>query len=165
MLEVPALLPSTGDLPMRLSRNFTLQELVKSRKAEELGVDNTPGQNEIENLKRVAEHILQPIRDHYKISFSPTSGYRCRALNRALGSRNNSQHIKGQAVDLKILGVPNYELAKWIKCNLVFDQLILENHVMGDPSSGWVHCSYVPDSPRRQVLTIAGRTLRTGLVV
>ena len=74
-------------------------------------------------------------------------------LNRAIGSGDKSQHTKGEASDFEAYSVSNREMAKWIKDNLDFDQLILE-YPGPDPRDGWVHCSYKKDgSNRNQILT------------
>lgn len=139
---------------MKLSRNFYLSELIKSPEAERLGIDNTPPQEVIDKLRLVAENILQPVRDHFMIPFIPSSGYRCLELNRAIGSKDNSQHIKGEAVDFEIGGITNLELYFWIRDNLKFDQLILEYYKKNVPNSGWVHCSYKKDGNRQQAIEI-----------
>lgn len=150
---------------MDLSDNFTLEELTKSSTAERADIDNDPGLSEISALVGLARNILQPVRDHFGIPFSPSSGYRCIALNRAIGSKDTSQHIKGEAVDFEIPGVSNYELAVWIRENLDFDQLILEFYKSGDPYSGWVHCSYqVTGNNRKECLTINRSGTFIGLV-
>lgn len=142
---------------MELSKNFRLYELIKSSTANRLGIDNYPKEKQIiEKLKLTTQNILQPVRDYYQVPFSPNSGYRCLELNRALGSSDNSQHVKGEAVDFEIPIVTTFELAEWVHDNLDFDQLILEMYNPDDgPNSGWVHCSYVgPEENRREVLTI-----------
>jgi zinc D-Ala-D-Ala carboxypeptidase len=149
---------------MQLSKNFYLSELVHSNTAVRLGIDNTPGEAEIESLRLVAQNILQPIRDHYKIPFSPSSGFRGLELNRLLKSKDSSQHVKGQAVDIELPGISNLDLATWIRDNLSYDQLILEFHTIGEPYSGWVHCSYVQKMARMEVLTFADRKFSQGLI-
>ena len=149
---------------MQLSRNFSLAELTKSQTALRAGIDNSPSEAEITNLKAVAENILQPVRDHYDVPFTPSSGFRCLELNRALKSKDTSQHVLGQAADLEVPGVSNYDLAVWIRDNLDFDQLILECYRPGDPASGWVHCSYVGRDNRGQVLTYSVANFSAGLV-
>lgn len=64
----------------------------------------------------------------------------------------NSQHTKAEAADFECPGINNAELADWIYKNLNFDQLILEFYIVGEPNSGWVHCSYVSNKPRKQFL-------------
>ena len=135
---------------MQLSANFSLQEMVKSQTAERKGIDNIPDSASIDNMIKLSENILQPVRDHYGIPFSVSSGYRCGELCLAVGSSLKSQHAKGQAADFEVPTVSNMELAKWIQENLEFDQLILECFTGGN--SGWVHCSYVHE-PRKEVLT------------
>ena len=144
---------------MKLSENFTLQELTKSSTALRLRIVNKPGELAVENLKVVCARILEPIRANYKIPFSPASGYRSPNLNKALGSKATSQHVKGQAVDFELPGISNFEIAFWIKQNLAFDQLILEFHKKEIPSSGWVHVSFVsPKKNRNQALVFDGVT-------
>ena len=113
-------------------------------------------------LKTICENILEPIRENYGIPFSPNSGYRSPKLNNALGSSHKSQHLKGQAVDIEIPSIDNYELAQWIRNNLNFDQLILEFY-NGEPSSGWVHISFAEEN-RKQLLTFNGKDWNSGLV-
>lgn len=126
---------------MRLSKNFTLSELTKSQAAERYDIDNTPGIQEQKYLIRVAEEILQPVRDHFKTPFTPSSGFRCLELNSIINGSPTSQHVKGQAVDFEVPGVDNLDLARWIRDNLNVDQLILEYYTPGEPTSGWIHCS------------------------
>ena len=146
---------------MMLSTHFSLAELTKSSTASRLNIDNTPDDAQIEALKLVALNILEPIRQRYG-AFTPNSGFRCQELNTAIGSSPNSQHIKGQAVDLELVGVDNYNLACWCQDNLKFDQLILECYT-GSPTSGWVHISFVEKDRRDQVLTIGSKGIFSGL--
>ena len=137
---------------MKLSDNFSLNELTKSQTAERKGIDNTPGPNHQENLKSLCEMILQPVRDHFGQVVSVSSGYRSPELCVAIGSSTKSQHASGCAADFEIFGVSNKELADWINENLDYDQLILEYWKESDPNSGWVHCSYTDGSNRKQYL-------------
>lgn len=148
---------------INLSPHFKLSELIRSDKAIELGLDNTPSDEVIERLKIVCCRILEPVRDHFQKPFSPNIGYRSPALNAAINGSQKSQHMAGQAVDFEIPGIANYDLAHWISMNLIYDQLILENYKSGDPSSGWVHCSIVSGKNRMQCLTIKGGLKRNGL--
>ena len=137
---------------MNLSKSFTLNELTKSQEATRLGIDNTPNEEQIQNLKILCEKILQPIRDFYGMPLSVSSGYRSAALCEAIGSSAKSQHTKGQAADFEIFGVPNKEVAEFIVKNLEYDQCILEFWNENEPNSGWVHCSYSSNSNRKQYL-------------
>jgi zinc D-Ala-D-Ala carboxypeptidase len=144
---------------MRLSKHFSLSELTKSETAIRKGIDNTPDARATANLMGLCTHILEPVRKHYKIPFSPNSGFRSPELNEAIGSSNRSQHIRGEAVDFELPGVANKDLALWIRDNCDYDQLILEFYQEGDPSSGWVHCSYtVHSSNRRSARIFDGKT-------
>ena len=136
---------------MNLSRNFSLQELIKSDTAIRKGINNNPNSGQIEKLKDLCENILQPVRDHFG-RVKVTSGFRSPDLCIAIGSSVNSQHAKAEAADFEVIGTDNAELADWIYKNLNFDQLILEFYTPGEPNSGWIHCSYVPDHPRKQFL-------------
>ena len=138
---------------MKLSKNFSLAEMIKSQTAERKDINNNPNEDNIENLQRLCEHVLQPVRDHYGKVVSVSSGYRSPELCVKIGSSLKSQHAKGQAADFEIFGVPNAELAKYIIDNLNFDQLILEYHKPEEPNSGWIHCSYKsPTDNRKQTL-------------
>jgi len=136
---------------MNLSRNFSLQELIKSDTAVRKGIDNNPNADQIEKLKLLCENILQPVRDHFG-RVKVTSGYRSVELCMAIGSSANSQHAKAEAADFECLGVDNAELSDWIKNNLDYDQLILEYYTPGEPNSGWIHCSYIPEGRRASFL-------------
>jgi zinc D-Ala-D-Ala carboxypeptidase len=137
---------------MQLSDHFSLAELEKSDIAARNNLDNSADKESIEYLTLLCKEILEPVREHYGVPFSPSSGYRSEALCVLIGSSAKSQHAKGQAADFEVPGVDNYNLATWIEANLNFDQLILECYTKGDPHSGWVHCS-ISDEPRHDVLT------------
>ena len=146
---------------MKLSNNFSLNELTKSQTAERKGIDNTPSAEHQENLKSLCTHVLQPVRDHFGQVVSVSSGYRSPELCTAIDSKITSQHAKGEAADFEIFGVSNKELADYINENLDYDQLILEFWNESDPNSGWVHCSYSENQKRRQYLKamkVDGRT-------
>lgn len=146
---------------MNLSANFTLKELTKSDTATRLGLDNTPNDEALENLKLLCEKVLQPVRDHFGKSVTVNSGYRSPESNAAVGGSKTSDHCKGQAADIEIDGLPNPELAQWIMDNLDYTQLILEFYTQGQPNSGWVHVSYDPNNLKKQELTavkVAGKT-------
>jgi len=135
---------------MMLSANFSLEELTKSQTAERQSIPNNPDENGIYYLRMVAEKILQPVRNHYGIPFTVSSGFRSVDLCLAIGSKATSQHTKGQAVDFEVPGISNMDLSYFIKTTLDFDQLILEFYRGGN--TGWVHCS-VADTPRKDLLT------------
>ena len=151
---------------MKLSNHFSLAEFTKSQTAERKGIDNTPTQNHIERMKILCVSVLEPIRTEFDKPIMINSGYRSPDLCEAIGSKSTSQHAKGEAADIEIPGVDNAELAKYIQDNLNFDQLILECYT-GDPSSGWVHVSYVGLHANRKDVLTYDRTngYRKGLIV
>jgi zinc D-Ala-D-Ala carboxypeptidase len=140
---------------MKLTANISLDELIKSQVAERKGINNNPSPMQIENLKALAVNILQPIRSQFDKPLIISSGFRCAQLCIEIGSSINSEHCadnKSAAADFEIPGVDNKELAEWIKSNLEYNQLILEFYRDGEPSSGWVHCSYSTDLNKKQSL-------------
>jgi hypothetical protein len=146
---------------MKLTNNFTLQELTKSEIAIRRGLDNTPTVEVVERLQLLAEQVLQPVREHFAKGVKVNSGYRAPAVNDAVGGSANSDHLKGYAADIEIPGVSNYELAQWIETNLPYTQLILEFYTQGVPDSGWVHVSHDPANLKKQSLTAVKRENKT----
>ena len=138
---------------MKLTANFSLEELTKSETGLRLGLDNDPDDTQLANLVALCECVLQPVRDHFGKGVKVNSGLRTLAVNRAIGSKDTSDHVKGMAADIEIPSVPNAELAQWIADNLEFRQVILEFYTPGIPDSGWVHVSYNPGDNKKQTLT------------
>lgn len=140
-----------------LSDHFTLFEMTKSLTATRLNLSNCPNEKNILALRHLCHGVLEPVRKQFRRPFSPLSGFRSKALNKAVGGSENSQHLSGHAVDIELSGVDNYALAKWIRDNLTFDQLVLEFYVANQPCSGWVHVSLLDEKNafenRGQVLT------------
>ena len=143
---------------MKLSKNFTLQELIKSNTALRLGIDNTPSKEGIMKLTLLAA-FLQKIRDRIG-PLRITSGYRSPLLSEAIGSSSNSQHCRYEAVDLQFVrrGQMN-NLAIYntlIELDLDYDQCILEfgdSTATSDPASpAWIHLSWKVSDNRRQTL-------------
>lgn len=131
-----------------------MEELYASATAKAKGINNKPNVQQMINLVYLAANVLEPLRVAMGEPIKIGSGFRCEALNRAVGGVRNSQHMKGQAVDLCIDGDMK-KGKKWfdyIRKNLPFDQLIWEHNAKG---SYWVHVSFVyPDfgKNRRQVI-------------
>ena len=143
---------------MRLSKNLTLKEAIKSNTATRLGIDNTPEDWEIHNLRAVAENVFQPIRDHFGVPIGVSSGYRSKALNKAIGGSKYSQHMIGEALDIDadIYGkVTNEEIFNYIKNNLEWDQMIWE--FGDDEEPNWVHVSYKEAGRNRKQIKRAYR--------
>ena len=151
---------------MKLSKNFSLRELIRSQTAIRRDIKNAPNQEQLVNLAVLTSTVLQPCRNKFG-SISINSGLRVLELNRAIGSGDKSQHVLGQAADFEANSVSNAELAEWIKENLVFDQLILE-YPGSDPRDGWVHCSFNKLDNRGNVLTavkeMGKTTYKKGLI-
>jgi len=127
--------------------------MVKSQVAEREGINNNPSEAQIEALQRLCENVLQPIRDHYGMPVTVSSGFRSALLCTRIGSSINSQHASGQAADFEIFGVSNQELVIWIDQNLDYDQMILEFWKGPDePNSGWIHVSYKKEGNRKELL-------------
>ncbi len=142
---------------MKLSPNFTYEEMIRSQTAESLGIDNTPPDEALQALTTLLNEVLEKVRAHFGKPITPSSGYRSPELNKALekkGASPTSQHMKGQAVDFRVPGVDNLTVAEWIRDNCDFDQIILEYYDPENTEKGWVHVSYVgPEVNRREVLT------------
>ena len=137
---------------MKLSTDFTLQELTKSEIAERNNINNIPTADHITNLVLLCQYILQPVRSHFNKPVNITSGYRSPELCVLIGSKPTSQHTVGQAADFKIAGVPNKIVSDWIINTLDYDQCILEFYNEKEPNNGWVHCSYSFDNNRKEYL-------------
>ena len=136
---------------MKLSRNFSLSELIKSDTAIRHGIDNNPNADQIEKLKLLCENILQPVRDHFG-RVTVTSCFRSPQLCQKINSSINSQHTRAEAADFEVMGTSNAEVFDWIKANLDWDQMILEFYTPGEPNSGWIHASWIPFQPRAQYM-------------
>ena len=135
---------------MKLTEHFTLSEFVRSKTADRNNIDNTPSQEVIENLRALCRNVLEPARVVFGSPIYITSGYRCSALNNAVGGKPTSQHLRGEAADLQVKGVHNLrKLYNAIKEHGVFDQLLLESNKAG---AKWVHVSYASYGNRRQAI-------------
>ena len=132
-------------LLMKLSENFSLDELIRTS----TGLDNTPSEEQIENLRQLVVNVLQPARDALG-PIKVTSGYRSPEVNAKIGGAPNSQHTKGEAVDLMMSGGQK-RLLDWIIENVEFDQIISEfPDKLGRPL--WVHVSYREGNNRNEKL-------------
>ena len=126
---------------------FTIKELCKSSTATQKGIDNSPNSEIVSNLEQLVDNILDPLREAYGKPIKVNSGYRCEALNKAVGGSKTSYHKTGLAADItggsKTENKKIFELAQKLK--LSFDQLIDENNF------SWIHISF-SKKPRKQVL-------------
>lgn len=146
-----------------IAPNFRAYELTRSELASRRGIANGFEQEaHLRAAVHLARQVLQPVRDAFG-SFTPNSVYRSQALERALKNKpatwlSTSQHARGEACDIEIVGMPTLELAIWARDHLAdFDQIICECYdPRKGPNSGWVHISLKPpgSSPnRRQCLS------------
>lgn len=129
---------------MKLSKNFTYEELIASTTASNKGIDNTPTEDQVAQLKLLCEKVLQPIRDKYNHPIIITSGFRCKALNKAVGGSNTSQHMMGQAADIKCTATTKAYLFNLILSmiksgEIKVGQLIWEYGTKKEPN--WIHIS------------------------
>lgn len=140
---------------MQLSKHLSLAEVMRSESAKRLGITNMPTAQHLENFKKLAENVFEPIRNHFKIPIHISSGYRSQALNAAIGGSLSSQHCKGEALDLDMDGtsITNKQVFDYIKDNLNFDQLIAEFPKSGNPE--WVHVSYNSSGKQRKQILVA----------
>lgn len=129
---------------------FSIKEMTESNTATAKGIDNTPDQTITDNLTKLIEAVLDPLREWYGKPIKVNSGYRCEALNKAVGSKaKKSQHLYGEAADITVGSkTENEKLFNYIKDNLPFDQLINESNF------SWVHVSYREGRLRKQVLAL-----------
>lgn len=142
---------------MQLTKNFNLQEFIRSQTASRKGINNTPSKEVVNNIKYLTKNCLQIAREHIGKPFTITSGYRCKELNQAIGGASKSQHCKGEAVDFVCNGLGSSKtLFKAIlESGVEFDQIIEE-------FGQWVHISYKKEGNRNQKLIakkINGKTV------
>ena len=133
-----------------VTMHFTIEELYASDTAKRLGIDNKPTTQKMIHLVYLAAYVLEPLRVAMNRPIKISSGYRCEKLNKAVGGVYNSQHLKGQAVDIDIQGDMEFgkRVFNYIKDHLPFDQLIWEHNAAG---TYWVHVSFVyPDFGRNR---------------
>ena len=135
---------------MNITPHFTLEELTASETAERNGWDNTPGEAEQANLKRLA-NLLEQVRALVNKPVMVNSAYRSKKVNDAVGSKDTSQHRLGCAADIRVPGMtPDQVCRAVIASGIAYDQIIRE-------FDRWTHIS-VPNTestpPRKQALII-----------
>lgn len=137
---------------MQLTRNFSLEEMLRSDTAIRCGIANRPKTKQeettvVENLRALCREVLQPLRDHLGRPVVISSGYRCRELNEKVGGAKNSQHMRGEAADIRVKDSRELtETMRFIMDETEFDQLIREKSATGE----WVHVSYKRNGKNRQ---------------
>lgn len=135
------------DYNEKLAEHFTLGEMVRSATARRLNIRNVPNETHVECLRALCQQVLEPLRRRFGV-IRITSGYRCPALNEAVGGVKNSQHMRGEAADIHCGSIDEArKMVVFMRENLVFDQLLLER-IMGNGCC-WIHVSYVVETERR----------------
>lgn len=140
---------------MQLSEHLSLAEVTRSDMAKRKGISNMPTPEHLENFKKLATNIFEPIRRYFGVPIYISSGYRSKELNTAIGGSLTSQHCSGEAIDIDMdgsaNGVTNKQVFDYIKQHLNFDQLIWEFGTKDAPD--WVHVSFESTGKqRKQVL-------------
>jgi len=141
----------------KISKNISYKEATYSNYAKKYKIANKPDDEQIENMKLVAEEVFQPLREWANHPIKVNSFFRSKKLNSGIGGSSVSSHLTGNAIDITTLGEKtNLELFNYIKDNLEFDQLIWE---FGSQNPKWIHVSFKEKDNRKQVL----KTLRKGI--
>lgn len=146
-------------------RYFSIRELTASNTAARLGINNEPDAEATANLYYLVHYILDPLREAWGAPIIVTSGFRSQKLNKKVGGAKTSQHVKGQAADIRTVSDNPKEnrrlLELIIKLNLPFDQLINEYpDANGNPD--WIHVSY-SQLHRRQTMKCKNGKYYSGL--
>ncbi len=133
----------------KISKHISYKEATRSITALRLGIDNTPFEYELGNMKAVAENIFEPLRLWVGGAIKVTSFFRSEKLNQAIGGSEFSQHCQGRAIDIDdVYGYKtNAEMFNYIKDNLDFDTIIWEFGTDDNPD--WIHVSYVSNERNR----------------
>ena len=138
----------------QFTKNFSYDELIASATAKRLGLDNTPNEQEKEKLRKLAEDVLQPIRDAWRSPNVVNSGFRSEAVNKAVGGAKNSQHRLGEAADISIGGKErNKKLFNFIN-KLIQKGTIKVGQLIDEYNYSWIHVSLprTNGKPNNQVL-------------
>ena len=133
-----------------ISKHVSYKEGVYSNTATRRGIDNTPNDEQLNNMELVANEVFEPLRDWVDGPIKINSFFRSPDLNTAIGGSHKSQHCKGQAIDIDDVfnRATNAEMYHFIKDNLDFDQIIWE--FGNDDNPDWVHVSYVSEEGNRR---------------
>lgn len=136
-----------------ISKHISMKEAVYSNTATRRGIDNTPGEYELQNMELLARKVFEPLREHVGKPIKINSFYRSAELNQAIGGSSKSQHCEGRAIDIDDTygHMSNADMYAFIKENLDFDQMIWEFGTEDNPN--WVHVSYIdPETNRNRCL-------------
>jgi len=144
-----------------ISKHISWREAIHSETAEKKEIENMPNELAVQNMKKLAKNVFEPLREWATEPIRVNSFYRSPDLCDAIRSSRNSQHTKGQAIDIDAMGEKtNADLFNYIKDNLDFDQLIWEHG--DDENPDWVHVSYVgPSGNRKNILKAVKKGRKT----
>lgn len=135
---------------MNISKHISFDEATKSPTAIRNGIKNTPNDEQLNNMKIVAEACFEPLREWYGKPIKINSFFRCEALNTLVKGSKTSDHMKGRSIDIDAGSIEeNKKLFDWCKANLKYDQLINEYNF------SWVHISFHLGNNRNQILVIS----------
>ena len=132
-----------------ISKHISNKEGVYSITAIRRGIDNTPDEEQLNNMELIADNVFEPLRAYVGGPIKINSFFRSPDLNTAIGGSKTSQHCKGLAMDIDdTFGrMTNAEMYHWIKENLDFDQMIWEFGT--DTQPNWVHISFISEEENR----------------
>lgn len=137
------------------TKNFSYDELIASATAKRLGIDNTPTPEEKDNLRRLAIEVLQPIREAWRGPIVVSSGYRSSALNKAVGGVKTSQHLTGEAADIKVGGKDKNKKLFNVIYKLISTGKIKVGQLIDEYNYQWCHVSLSrKDKPNNEILHI-----------
>lgn len=134
-----------------ITKNFSMEELVASNTARMKGIDNTPDKEVEARLVQLAQQVLQPLRDSYGKPIKISSGYRCQALNKAIGGVSTSQHLKGEAVDINNGQIENKKLFL-LASKMIKEGVITVGQLIDEKGYKWLHISLPDNKHRNQIL-------------
>ena len=141
---------------MNISDHKTYEEAIRSKKAEELGIDNFPDSHQLANMIITATKLFEPVRTNFDVPIYVASFFRSKELNKVIGGSSTSDHMTGEAMDVDASEygrLTNKNIFEYVKDNLDFDQLIAENVTDNKWADfGWVHFSYKSVDNRNEVL-------------
>lgn len=131
-----------------MGKFFSIEELCRSNTAKQKGIENTPSQEVIDNLNKLIDNVLDPLREWYGKPIHIESGYRCPELNKAVGGVSNSFHTQGYSADIDMGDKEdNLPIFNYIKDNLPFTELGWEG------GGRWVHVAYKEDQIDKEVFS------------
>ena len=138
----------------KISEHISFKEATYSNTAQQLGLQNKPNKEHLENMELLSEKVFEPLRKWVGGPIQVNSFYRSEELNSRIGGALSSAHLSGQAIDITTMGKKtNLEMFHYIIENLDFDQVISEYPIDGEPR--WIHVSYKSKKDnRKQALEI-----------